>query len=559
MRKISVRLKVLLIAVVPLFVITVALMAIAQVQLVDLGEQEISLARTDMMKQKQRELEDHVVMAFSAIDRVYRDKSLSREQAQHKAGQILTDLSYGNDNYIFAFDYAGTTLVHRQNPGLLGKNLIGLQDANGKLMIRELIETARDGGGFVNYVWTLPDGSSGPKLSYARTLPDWQWVIGSGFMVNDIDQYVAELRKETHEQIQQTLIAVLLVGLTLLLIMMIAASWLSRRLVSPLSLTAQAMRNIAEGEGDLTRCLEVGSEDEVGEVTRGFNRFSAKIRALVTEVKDGIQELTGATRDMQGVVQATHDEAQNQSVTTRQVAASVHEMALSAQQVSDSAQAAASSADAADHQAQQGQQLVEDTISTIADLASEVNTAGEAIEQLDCFADQITGVVNVIKDIADQTNLLALNAAIEAARAGEQGRGFAVVADEVRSLATRTQSSTEEIQQMVDQLLTGVATAVSVIDSSKVRTSETIQRARQAGCSLTEITSAVSHISSMNTRIADAAHQQSEVAETIRHNVLHIADIAQRSAVQADTLAGTTDEMAQLEKRLSNMIRQFQV
>ncbi len=559
MRSMSVRLKVLLIAVVPLLLITVALMSIAQVQLVDLGEQEISLARADMMKQKRRELKDHVVMAFSAVERVYKDRSLDADSAQRLARQILTDLTYGSDNYIFVFDYAGTTLVHRQNPALLGQNLLGLQDANGKLLIRDLISTARGGGGYVDYVWTLPDGSSGPKLSYALTLPDWQWVIGSGFMVNDIDQYVESLRHETSEQIQQTLLAVLLVSVVLLLVMTVAASWLTRRLVSPLSLTAQAMQNIADGEGDLTRCLDVRSEDEVGEVTRGFNRFSAKIRALVSEVKDGIQELTGATRDMQGVVQATHDEAQNQSLTTRQVAASVHEMALSAQQVSDSAQAAAVSADAADHQAQQGQQLVEDTIVTIAELAGEVNTAGEAIERLDCFADQITGMVNVIKDIADQTNLLALNAAIEAARAGEQGRGFAVVADEVRSLATRTQSSTEEIQLMVDQLLTGVATAVSVIDSSKARTSETIQCARQAGNSLAEITDAVSHISSMNTRIAGAAHQQSEVAETIRHNVLNIADIAQRSAQQADTLAGTTQEMAQLEKRLSSMIRQFQV
>lgn len=165
----------------------------------------------------------------------------------------------------------------------------------------------------------------------------------------------------------------------------------------------------------------------------------------------------------------------------------------------------------------------------------------------------------MIKDIAEQTNLLALNAAIEAARAGEQGRGFSVVADEVRTLATRTQVSTDEIQQMIDRLLSGVATAVSVIERSKVKAGSTVEQAQAAGEALAEITGAVNTISEMNTQIASAAEQQTAMAEEISSSVHSIADIADRSAGQADQLSGTTGEMSKLEQRLNGLIQQFRV
>ncbi len=560
MGALSVRLKVLLLAVVPLVVITAVIMLIVQAQLKTLGEQEIDQARTQMIDERRQALKDYIDLAVSSIESVYRDNTLSQEQAQAQAKTILTSLQYNGNNYIFVYDYQGTNLVMRPKPSLVGQNLMGLQDKAGRYLIRDLISIARQGGGYMEYLWTKPDGTgNGPKLSYATALSDWQWMIGTGFMINDIDDRMAELRIEMAGKIAATLWAILGVGVVVLLLIVAVASLISGRIVAPLSSTAHAMRDIAEGEGDLTRRLESRNADEVGEVTDGFNTFAAKIHTLVTEVKEGVTDLTSATSQMEGVVHNTHEDANLQRVETQQVAAAIHEMVAAVQQVAGNAAEAAQAAASADVRTVDGQQLVNSTIETVTDLANDVNEVGGAIEELDTYTDQITGVVNVIKDIAEQTNLLALNAAIEAARAGEQGRGFSVVADEVRTLATRTQVSTEEIQQMIDRLLAGVSTAVSVIERSKEKAVSTVEQAQAAGSALAEITGAVNTISEMNTQIASAAEQQTAVAEEISSSVHSIAEIADRSAGQADQLSGTTSEMGQLEQRLNVLIQQFRV
>lgn len=560
MGALSVRLKVLLLAVVPLVAITAVIMLVVQTQLKSLGELEIEQARSQMIDERRQALKDYIDLAISSIQGVYRDSTLPREQAQAEAKKILTDLTYNGNNYIFAYDYQGTNLVTRPKPALVGQNLMGLQDKAGRYLVRDLITIARQGGGYLEYLWSKPDGTgNGPKLSYATTLVDWQWMIGTGFMIDDIDDRMAELREDMADKIATTLWGIFAVGVAVLLVIAGGASLISGRIVAPLSSTAHAMRDIAEGEGDLTRRLDSRNADEVGEVTDGFNTFAAKIHTLVSEVKVGVTDLTSATSQMEGVVHSTHEDANLQRVETQQVAAAIHEMVAAVQQVAGNAAEAAQAASNADVRAVEGQSLVDGTIDTITDLANDVNEVGGAIEQLDTYTDQITGVVNVIKDIAEQTNLLALNAAIEAARAGEQGRGFSVVADEVRTLATRTQVSTDEIQQMIDRLLSGVSTAVSVIERSKAKAGSTVEQAQAAGEALAEITGAVNTISEMNTQIASAAEQQTAVAEEISSSVHSIADIADRSAGQADQLSGTTGEMAQLEQRLNGLIQQFRV
>lgn len=560
MAALSVRAKVLLLAVLPLVIITAAIMVAVQAQLTQLGEQEIAQERARMMEDRKRALKDYIDLAVTSTESVRRNPQLSREEAQAQVKEILSSQTYDGNNYIFVYDYQGTNLVMRPKPSLVGKNLIGLQDKAGRYLIRDLIDVARRGGGHYEYLWTRPDGSgNGPKLSYATGLQDWQWMIGTGFMIDDIDTMIADQRREMKQTIQHTLLAILGIGVVLLLIIVAVAGWLTGRILSPLSSTAEAMRDIAEGEGDLTRRLESRNADEIGAVTCGFNTFAGKIHGLVTEVKTGVSDLTEATDQMQGVVTSTHDAASRQRDETQQVAAAIHEMVAAVQQVAGNAAEAAQAAASADQRAHEGQQLVDNTLGTISDLADDVNVVGEAIEQLDTYTDQITGVVNVIKDIAEQTNLLALNAAIEAARAGEQGRGFSVVADEVRTLATRTQVSTDEIQQMIDRLLAGVSKAVTVIEKSKSLASATVEQAQAAGGALKEINEAVNTISDMNTQIASAAQQQTAVAEEISSSMEQIADIADNSATQADRLSTTTSEMTSLEQRLNGLIRQFRV
>lgn len=558
MNRLSVKAKVMLLAVIPLVVITLVIMGLVKSQLEQLGEREVDRARQDMVVEKRRALENYISFAVSSIQHLHQS-DMPQAQAKLAAKEILTNLSYNNGNYIFVFDHDGTTLVHRAKPSLLGKSLLELKDKEGRFMIRDLIEAAKQGGDFVEYIWSKPSGGVGPKLSYAVNLPGWNWVVGSGFMIDDVEAHVAEVRADMEQRVAETMLAILAVGVGLLVVVLVIAAWSTRVIVKPLLTTADAMVDIAEGDGDLTRRLESRGNDEIGSVTAGFNNFASKINLLVSEVKSGIQDLTGATSEMQLVVSNSHQEAQNQRDETQQVAASIHELVAAVQQVAGNATDAASAAQRADERAAEGHGLVMGTVTTVNELAEDVNQAGVAIEQLDTYTDQITGVVNVIKDIADQTNLLALNAAIEAARAGEQGRGFSVVADEVRTLATRTQSSTDEIQQMIDRLLSGVADAVMVIERSRDKASLTLEQAEKAGSSLTQITDAVATITDMNTQIASAAEQQGSVAEEISRSVHSIANIAERSADQAHTLSGTTGEMVQLEQRLTGMIQQFRV
>jgi len=554
--------KILLITIVPLVVVTAIMMMIARNQVEELGEKEVEQIRSTMMSDRRETLKSYMEITLSELKPIIEDRSLSEAEAQEKAKQLLRSVAYGekNDGYIFVYDYDGTLLVHRANPKSEGQNRIDLKDKRGVPLIRELIDAAKSNGGFVTYYWMKPSkGKEEDKLSYAVGIQKWGWMLGTGFYVDDVDDAVAEVQIEIDEQVANTTFMIAGVGALLIVVVVLIVLVFTGRMLKPLQETAHALKDIGEGEGDLTRRLTVSSNDEVGEVASGFNAFAEKIQGLVVELKTGVQDLSVSTSKMKDVVTQTHGAVQQQTHETNTVAASIHQMAAAVQEVAGSATMAAQSAQDADGEANTGQQIVEQTITAIHSLSEDVNRAADVIQQLDTNADHIGTVVNVIKDIADQTNLLALNAAIEAARAGEQGRGFSVVADEVRTLANRTQTSTEEIQEMIEKLQQGAQRAVAAMEEGRNQTTATIERASSASETLNVITGSVGTITQMNTQIASAAEQQTAVADEISRSVHQIADIAEMSSNNAHSLAGTADEMAELEQRLMRLVSQFKV
>jgi len=285
----------------------------------------------------------------------------------------------------------------------------------------------------------------------------------------------------------------------------------------------------------------------------------AKIAALLTSVSEVGTDIAGSASQMSMTAERTNKGITEQQSETDQTATAITEMVQTAQEIARNASGAAEAAKAADDEAQNGQSVVRLTVDSIQTLASEVDKASKVIDQLEADSEDIGKVIDVIKGIAEQTNLLALNAAIEAARAGEQGRGFAVVADEVRTLASRTQESTEEIMQIIERVQGGARKAVTAMDTGKSQTEISVEQAVKAGESLSAITQAVSTINDMNTQIAHAAGQQSEVAEEVDKNVVNIARIGNESMENAQQTSDSSSSLWNNASKLESLLSQFKL
>ena len=349
----------------------------------------------------------------------------------------------------------------------------------------------------------------------------------------------------------------LIATLLALLVGIAAAVIITRQITRPLRQTLEVVERIAAG--DLTHEQRVTRRDELGVLQQGIQRMGTTLRDLISGIRDGVTQIASAAEELSAVTEQTSAGANNQKVETDQVATAMHEMATTVQEVARNAEHASAAATDADRQARAGDDVVTQAIAQIEKLADEVARSTDAMAQLQQESQKIGSVMDVIKSVAEQTNLLALNAAIEAARAGEAGRGFAVVADEVRGLAQRTQKSTEEIEVLVAGLQNGTQQVANVMLGSRSLTDSSVELTRKAGTSLESITRVVSDIQSMNQQIAAAAEQQSAVAEEISRSILSVRDVSEQTASASEETAASSVELARLGNQLQMMVSHFRV
>lgn len=364
---------------------------------------------------------------------------------------------------------------------------------------------------------------------------------------------VVSANKEKDSAVTQ----LLTVAVIVLLLGIFAAILITRQITRPLDSTVIAARRIADG--DLTNDLSTTRQDELGLLQNTMQHMTVSLRTLIGGISNGVTQIATAAEELSAVSEQTSAGVTQQKLEVDQVATAMNQMASTVQEVAQNTEDASQAARQASDRAAHGSSVVQHATREISQLAGEVGQLGEAMQRLIQDSDKIGGVIDVIKAVAEQTNLLALNAAIEAARAGEQGRGFAVVADEVRSLAQRTQSSTTEIEALIKSLQDGTGAASELMNASRQRTEGTVALARQAEESLLEITHSIVTIEQMSQQISAAAEEQSAVTDEINRSVISVRDIADQSATATEQSAASTVELARLGSNLQDMVARFRI
>lgn len=531
----------------------ILLLVIITSSLVVLSSISLFQAYQSLLQQKYSANQQLVKTAYGVLEHFHqkqKDGLLNKEEAQKQAIEVLNSLRYDKTNYFWINDYKATMLMHPVKPALVGKDLSKLKDIDGTLFFAEMVKVAtKKGEGFVPYKWPKP-GIDDPvkKISYVINFAPWQWIVGSGTYLDDVDAIFSSQR------------SVLLVSAIILILIIILLGYLiGKSIIAPTHEASNLMKDIAQGDGDLTRTLDQNAQDEISRLAHYFNEFTKKMRDSLGDVANNANIVLNHAQSVADASESAQDLTQNQNDITTQVATAMEQMTSQIHDVSNNANAAEKAANDARSNTNQGKEIISNTINQMQSLSTNINNVSQVVASLAAESDNIGSVLDVIRGIADQTNLLALNAAIEAARAGEQGRGFAVVADEVRTLASRTAQSTNEIQQMIQKLQSGAQEAVAAVKVSQDISNQTVEQTSKADDSLSEIDKLMALISDMNTQIARATEQQTQAADEVNLRINDLAGMTDESLATSDTLSNASMELKSSSNSMSEVVNRFKI
>lgn len=550
--------KLLLITLIPLLLITTLISVVYYINSSKSLEAELARDRQELIETKKKELQAYMMMGVTAIKPLYdTDVNGSNKEA---AKEILKAMHFESDGYFFAYDSQGVNTLHAIKPSLEGKNLYDLKDENGVAVIAGLIDASQKGDGFLYFSWHKPTiNAQAPKLGYAEYLSKWDWVLGTGVYIDDIDQQVAMHRELKTQELKEHTLSAVLISVIGLIITSVLTSIVVSKGIQPLQHVAASLKDVAAGGGDLTARLKVESQDEVGEVAAAFNEFMDKLHPLMQDIHRSATTVQTVSQSLNTQTSQASGQMQDHCLETDKVVTAVTQMSMTAKEVASNTNATAQAIEDANSQVTEAQREVEQAIEGITELVMEIDSTSDAISELSLQTEKITKVLDVIGEIAEQTNLLALNAAIEAARAGEQGRGFAVVADEVRSLASRTQNSTHEIGDMLKQLQNGVSRAVSTMSVSQKRGVKTAEESALIQQSLSGVHHSIGTIRDMGIQTASAAEEQSAVAEDINQNLVAIQQIVNNINETLQHAESISTQLSQSGTEIHGLVGNFKL
>ena len=505
--------------------------------------------RTDAMNAHSERIK-HLVEVTTGIIADYQkleaDKKMTPEEAQAAAKEALRTPRFNTNDYYFIYDFDGRALMVAGSPKLEGQVLLGKEDAKGFKLWDAIVATGKAGSGYIDY-WFPRAGATeaSPKRGYVIGIPEWKWIVGTGVYVDDVDAVV------TKAAIRYALISLVILAIVSVVGVMVARS-IIRQLGGEPAAAIDLMSRAAAG--DLT--VQVNSSAK-GSILDSAGQMLGSIRTMVSEISDSSTRLSKGAESISTASREVATAAESQNDATQSMAAAIEEMTVSVRHISDSAHDTERESSQSVELADDGFKRIQTASSEINEIATTVSDASQRIHKLEERANQISSIASVIKDIAGQTNLLALNAAIEAARAGEQGRGFAVVADEVRKLAERTSSATIEIEKMISGIQEDTVLVVGTMGAALPQVEAGVKAAEDAAQALRQIKDGAESTLTRIREVASATKEQSEASTNIAQRVEQISQMVEETTAAMQSTAETATEMEAISSELSQLISRF--
>ena len=522
----------------------------------------------ELVNARKENLKDDVETINQMMREIYnggKEKGLSDDEIKQEIFRVVSKLKFFSDKtgYIFIYDYDGVVLMHPEKPSLVGKNLIGLKDPKGLLLIKELIEKAKQGGGFVTFGWAKKEGQEPvEKLGYAANFEPYKWMLGSGVYVDDLADEIEKTKSVLNEQSSQnTRTFIITCAVITVILIAIVLFILSRAIIRPIKNIVENLTAMSEeikiGSGDLTKRLEVGGKDEISNISSSINDLTSELRSVIESVKGLANENSSIAEQLS----STSTQTTNLTNKSSGIVTHTTDMAkIMSEEIKSSFEEAKKSKDNLQRTCSFISEVSNDVLGLSKNVDEAANLEITLASSMKSLADQaknVKDVLNIIDDIAEQTNLLALNAAIEAARAGEHGRGFAVVADEVRQLAERTQNSLSEINATINLIVEAILNSSQTIGDNAKKAGELCKKSAQINEKIENMNQLMNETVSLNeASTKEYLATGNKLVELIK-GIVNIDEISKQNSKSMDEISVAAAHLSKMTENLNQSLSHF--